>query len=187
MKRFLIVAGMVQFVVLVPIMMVLDTRFNFWLDVYSKLGTLDNFKDNPASMIIFNISVIILGTCFFVYWYYFQDKNLNQGLIKKMRYLGIISSMAFIGIGFFPTDVLSIPHGISVFAWIFFLAINSIMDFYFNSRISPKIHGTLSFMASIIYIILLILYLITISPIIQKFVFYGIVVWYVIKSKNLQI
>ena len=106
-------------------------QYSFIYNNLSDMGMLYTFMDelNLLSALMFAVTLTITGTGFLIYVRHFplifDPSSTSYKTARKGSIIGIISSAAFIAIGWTPWDVLVIPHMI-------FVAIGFLFSIVFN-------------------------------------------------------
>ncbi|MFW9829793.1 MAG: hypothetical protein ACFFEY_19625 [Candidatus Thorarchaeota archaeon] len=121
--------------------------YSFWGNTFSDLGRITawNGENNLISMILFTfaygIHIITLIPFYLKFMKIFSKSGLKGKTSKIGSYFGIISSIAFVGILFTPSDILNTIHWIFVFIGYPSLLIMGIfysITLYFSNQFSKK-------------------------------------------------
>ncbi|MHA1257946.1 MAG: hypothetical protein ACTSPS_20380 [Promethearchaeota archaeon] len=128
---FFAILGCILYVILVVLAMVFypggtptnpNTRgYTFWENFLSDLGRTKahSGEDNMASMILYNMAVIIWGVSLIPFFLalrlLFTEGKIEKRLSTIGSCLGVIAAIGLIGIGLAPSDILGGPHIISVY------------------------------------------------------------------------
>jgi hypothetical protein len=95
--------------------------YSFWFNTFSDSGrsVAHNGKPNLISMILFSIAWIVFAITmipfYIVFPRVFEGEAREKRLVEKGSYLGIIGSVAHIGIAFTPADLFFALHYFFVF------------------------------------------------------------------------
>lgn len=129
--NFLALLGIILWVVLIIIAMFTYTGgtkdnpsiigYSFWGNTFSDMGRTTAWSGIPniISMTLFSfaygICAITLIPFYLSFKNLFSNKRLESKVSKLGSYLGILSSIAIIGIVFTPADIANLPHWVFVF------------------------------------------------------------------------
>jgi len=119
--------------------------YSFWFNTFSDTGrtVAHNGKSNITALVFFSLAMSILAITMVPFYVVlprvFNEDSLDNRLIKIGGYLGIISSIAMIGVVFTPADILYPPHLIFTLS-IFFAYLGTLIVYtialYRNKRFS---------------------------------------------------
>ena len=124
------------------------------------MSSLGNSSYNPIGAIVYNISVIISGFLFFVFfaglfqWY--SDKKRDKNLLKAIQILGFVLAFIIILTGFYSEDFKSQHVFWSIFAGIFGFIVNLSLAYYLITQVEAiKLVSYFIFGFMLFYIIFL--------------------------------
>jgi len=139
--------------------------YTFWFNTFSDTGRViaHNGISNLISMVFFSIAyctiAITMVPFYLVFPRLFNENTLEKRLTKIGTYLGIISSIGFIGVVPTPADILYAPH--MLFAILAYVAIFFTMVLYsialYRSEKLPKGYVNASMLFTIIFFIFLLM------------------------------
>jgi len=120
------ILGMILYVIFIALAMLTyaggtqdnpsNPGYSFWFNSISDSGrtVARNGKLNITALIFFSIAIsisaITLVPLFIVLSRLFNEDSLEKKFAKSGEYLGILSSIAMIGVVFTPADILYAPH-----------------------------------------------------------------------------
>ncbi|QEE17044.1 hypothetical protein DSAG12_02876 [Promethearchaeum syntrophicum] len=149
---FISISGIVQFLILSLIAMLFYPRgtredelfeeYSFSFNKFSDLGMWETFsgESNLISFLIFNIGLIILGLSLIPYVVfsanYFRSQKMPRHWVYVGEITGIIASLAFVGVGLTPRDLLQDLHKIAEYSAFLTIFIMSLMYMLFIYKVS---------------------------------------------------
>jgi len=119
--------------------------YTFWFNTFSDTGRVvaHNGNSNLISLVFFSIAYCTIGITmvpfYLVFPRLFDENTLKKKLTKIGAYLGIISSIGFIGVVPTPADILYAPHmlfAILAYAAIFFTMLLYTIALYRSEKFS---------------------------------------------------
>lgn len=120
--------------------------YTFFENTFSDTGRLvaHNGEPNLIAMIQFTIAYTSISILFIPFYYtfpkLFEDSNIAHKAALIGSFLGLLSSITFIIVLFFPADVLRSVHmllAIGAYVLIFFMAVFYSIALYFGKKLSP--------------------------------------------------
>ena len=145
--------------------------YTFWFNTFSDTGRVvaHNGKSNLISMVFFSIAYCTIGITMIPFYLtfsrLFDENTLEKKITKIGAYLGIISSIGFIGVVPTPADILYAPHmlfAILAYVAIFFTMLLYTVALYRSDKLSKEyVYAFMIF--TIIFFIFLIMALISLG------------------------
>ena len=145
--------------------------YTFWFNTFSDTGRLiaHNGESNLAAFIFFSIAyctiAITMIPFYLVFPRLFDGGTLERKLTKIGAFLGIISSISFIGVVPTPADILYAPHmffAIMAYVSIFFTMLLYTITLYRSKKFSKEYAYALT-VFTILFFIFLMMALISLS------------------------
>ena len=112
----LIIFASIIYIILITLAMILSPEHSFFSNLISDLGRTETYsgESNMISRVLFLTAMSIFGIfvafLFLALPYHFKENALQKRLSRIGSVCGVISGIAFIGLGSTPSDLFHIPH-----------------------------------------------------------------------------
>ncbi|MBD3342159.1 MAG: hypothetical protein GF353_23865 [Candidatus Lokiarchaeota archaeon] len=138
--------------------------YTFWFNTLSDLGRVTAYsgRANLISMILFSIAYLTIAIAMIPFYlafpYLFENTTYGKRLTKLGGFLGIVSSVGFIGVVLTPADILYAPHmffAIMAYVAILFMSVAYTTALYMNDHFENYYTYLLSIFCLIFFVFLM--------------------------------